>query len=215
MIEDTYSVSAIQSSSTHDWILNKHYAKRLPSISFAYGLFDDNVMVGICTIGKPASPQLCKGVCGEENSKFVYELNRLCVNDGLPKNALSFFVGKVLSLLPPLILVSYADSAQNHHGYIYQATNWIYTGATKARTDIGSEDGTHSRHYDKGLDYSKNRKFRSSKYRYVYFTGAKDQRKKWRKQLNYPVESYPKGDNKRYDASYEPDVQAVLFKESE
>ena len=210
-IKNTYSVSAIESFSTHDWILNKHYAKRLPTISFAYGLFDDNVMVGICTIGKPAAPQLCKGVCGEENSKFVYELNRLCVNDGLPKNALSFFVGKVLSLLPPLILVSYADSAQNHHGYIYQATNWIYTGATKARTDIGSEDGRHGRHYDKGLDYSRNRKFRSSKYRYVYFTGTKDQRKKWRKQLNYPVEPYPKGDNRRYDASYGPNVQSVLF----
>ena len=57
--------------------------------------------------------------------------------------------------------------------------------------------------------------FSMRKYRYIYFTGAKDQRKKWSKQLNYPVEPYPKGDNKRYDASYEPDVQAVLFKEGE
>ena len=28
-------------------------------------------------------------------------------------------------------MVSYADSGMNHCGYIYQATNWIYTGATK------------------------------------------------------------------------------------
>lgn len=34
-----------------------------------------------------------------------------------------------------LILVSYADSAQGHHGYIYQATNWIYTGISAKRTE--------------------------------------------------------------------------------
>ena len=129
----------------------------------------------------------------------------------MPKNTLSFFVAKCLKLLPPLILVSYADTAQNHHGYIYQATNWIYTGATKPRTDIGSEDGTHSRHYDKNIDYSNNRKFRSSKHRYVNFTGNKRQKKYWRTCLKYEVYDYPKGDNKRYDASYTPNTQTELF----
>ena len=90
-------------------------------------------MIGICTIGKPPSPSLCIGICGESESQYVYELNRLVVNDGLPKNSLSYFVSRVLQLLPQTILVSYADTSQNHHGYIYQATNWIYTGLTQKR----------------------------------------------------------------------------------
>ena len=211
-MKNDFYVLKIDSYQTYDWLIHKHYAKRIPSISFAFGLYDkNNILQGVCTIGKPASPSLCVGVCGKENSKYVYELNRLCVNDGLPKNTLSFFVSKVLKKLPSLIIVSYADKGQNHNGYIYQATNWIYTGASKERTDIGSEDGTHSRHYDKNIDYKKNRKFRSSKHRYVNFTGSKKQRKNFFKSLKYKIYNYPKGKNKRYDATYTPNTQGRFF----
>lgn len=207
-----YLVKSIDSSQTYDWLLHKHYAKRIPSISFAFGLFDkENIMQGVVTYGKPASPSLCNGICGLDNSRFVYELNRLCANDGLPKNTLSFFLSKSLKQLPSLIIVSYADTAKNHTGYIYQATNWIYTGSTKERTDIGNEDGTHSRHYDKNLDYKNFRKLRSSKHRYVKFTGNKIENKNWIKNLKYEIKPYPKGENKRYDASYTPIVQGQLF----
>ena len=208
-IIEKYYVLSIESNMTYDWLLNKHYAKRIPSISFSFGLYSNNILIGVLTIGKPASPSLCDGVCGKEFSQYVYELNRLCVNDNLEKNVLSFFVAKCLKLIPDnMILVSYADTLMNHHGYIYQATNWIYTGATKERTDIGFEDGSHSRHYSKEIDYSI-RKFRSSKHRYVYFLGKK--RKIFKKNLKYKIESYPKGKNDKYDSSYKPQVQINLF----
>ena len=208
-ITEKYKVLSIESSQTYDWLLHKHYAKRIPSISFAFGLYEDQILKGVLTIGKPASPSLCDGICGKDFSKYVYELNRLCVDDNLEKNTLSFFVGKCLKLIPDnMILVSYADTIMNHHGYIYQATNWIYTGSTKERTDIGFEDGSHSRHYSKEIDYSI-RKFRSSKHRYVFFIG--NQRKNFKKNLNYSIEPYPKGENKKYDSSYNPEVQLTLF----
>jgi hypothetical protein len=208
-ITEKYKVFSIESQMTYDWLLHKHYAKRIPSISYAFGLYDQNILVGVMTIGKPASPSLCDGVCGKEFNQYVYELNRLCINDDLEKNVLSFFVGKCLKSIPDnLILVSYADTLMNHHGYIYQATNWIYTGATKERTDIGFEDGTHSRHYSKNIDYSI-RKFRSSKHRYVFFIGK--MKKIFRKNLKYKIENYPKGENKKYDSSYQPQVQINLF----
>lgn len=206
-----YKVLLIESKQTYPWLLKKHYAKRIPSISWAFGLFQDNVLQGVLTIGKPASPSLCVGVCGKVFSEYVYELNRLCVNEGLAKNTLSYFVSSCLKQLPDLVLVSYADKAQNHTGYIYQATNWIYTGATKERTDIGFEDGTHSRHYEKSTDYKKNRKKRSSKHRYVYFTGGRSFKKKALNALNYTPKPYPKGDNKRYDTSHEVNTQVILF----
>jgi hypothetical protein len=208
-IPEKYHVKSIISEQTYDWLLHKHYAKRIPSISYAFGLYQSEILKGVLTIGKPASPSLCDGVCGKEFSQYVYELNRLCVDDNLEKNVLSYFVSQALKLIKDnLIIVSYADTMMSHNGYIYQATNWIYTGATKERTDIGFEDGTHSRHYDKNIDYSI-RKFRSSKHRYIYFLGKL--KRKFSKNLKYQIEEYPKGENKKYDFSYKPKVQLDLF----
>ena len=140
-IKDKYIVKSIKSFECKEWLLYKHYAKRMCSISYAFGLYVNNILIGVCTFGKPASPSLCDSTCGKENSKYVYELNRLCVNDNLEKNVLSFFVSNCLKMLPKLIIVSYADTAQNHHGYIYQATNWFYTGLSSKAKDkklIGS-----------------------------------------------------------------------------
>jgi hypothetical protein len=207
-IKKIYSVKKIDSNQTYDWLLHKHYAKRIPSISYAFGLFKENILQGICTFGKPASNSLCIGVCGENYSEFVYELNRLVINENLEKNVLSYFVGQIFKIFKKnkikIILVSYADTKMNHNGYIYQATNWIYTGRTQERTDIGSGE-SHSRHYDKNSDYSI-RKFRSSKHRYIYSIGFD-----LLKILKYNIEPYPKGENKNYDASYIPEVQLNLF----
>jgi hypothetical protein len=166
----------------------------MPSVSYAFGLFLLGQLVGVLTIGKPASNSLCKGILGDEYAHRVYELNRLITEDNLHKNALSFFVGKVLKLLKQedLIIVSYADTGMNHNGYIYQATNFIYTGQTKGRTDKFTPDNKHSRHYDN--QYNHLRKVRTSKHRYVYFTKSKDLIHK----LKYPVLPYPKAPNKNY-----------------
>lgn len=193
-----YIVKQIEHKDTKDFILNKHYAKRMPSVSFAFGLFKDDIIQGVLTIGKPASNSLCEGVCGVEHKAQVFELNRLVVNDGLPKNTLSYFVSSSLKMLKnqDLIIVSYADEGANHHGYIYQATNWIYTGKTKGRTDKYTPGGKHSRHYTE--IYNHIRKFRTSKYRYVYFTNRK-KLKQFVDMLQYPIiKEYPKGDNERY-----------------
>jgi hypothetical protein len=208
-MKDKYQVKSIDTYLTKEWLLKKHYAKRIPSISYSFGLFENDIMVGIMTIGKPASNALCIGVCGIDYSKYVFELNRLCVNDGLEKNVLSYFLSNCFKLIKDnLIIISYADTSQGHHGYIYQATNWIYTGKTKERTDIGFENGKHSRHYDKNLD-KLNRKNRSSKHRYIYFLGK--MKKEFKEKLNYKIEPYPKGENKRYDASFSPTLQTQLF----
>ena len=94
------------------------------------------------------------------------------------------------------IIVSYSDTGVGHHGYIYQACNFLYTGATKERTDIYTGDGKHSRHYtdeDMSCGY---RQVRSAKHRYVYFcTHLKSEKDEWRRALKYPVQPYPKGDN--------------------
>lgn len=176
------------------WFLNKHYAKRVPSVSFAYGLFYEGELRGVVSYGSPASPSLVKGVCGEEHSKKVIELNRLVIDEGMPKNSASFLIANSIKLLPkPKIIVSYADTQMEHVGKVYQATNFLYTGASKPRTDIDTGE-KHSRHYEGITDYSK-RKFRSSKHRYIYFHGCHQKEKR---ALKYSILPYPKGISKRY-----------------
>lgn len=188
------------------WIIDKHYAHRVPSISHAYGLYINNVLEGVVTYGKPASPSLCIGICGKEYSNIVIELNRLVVNDNSPRNSSSYLVGRSLRLLPkPKIVVSYADTGQSHIGYVYQATNFIYTGITIPRTDIDTGE-KHSRHYSKSADYSK-RKIRHQKHRYVFFSGCRELLPK----LKYPQFPYPKGDTKRYDSGPRLPTQSTIF----
>ena len=194
-MKEDYYIKEIEYKDTKDFILNKHYAQRMPSISYAFGLFNkENNLIGVLTIGKPASPSLCVGILGEEYASQVYELNRLVVLEGLERNVLSYFVGQVLKNLKKedLVLVSYADEGMGHYGFIYQATNWIYTGKTKQRTDKYTETNKHSRHYKDKNNHL--RKVRTPKHRYVYFT----KNKKLKDKLKYPILPYPKGDPKYY-----------------
>ena len=169
-----YVIKKISYEQTKPFILNIHYAKRMPSISYAYGLFESNNLIGIVSYGSPVSPSLCKGVAGEENKKIVIELNRLVLKEN-KKNQASILIGASLKLLPkPKIIVSYADTKQNHLGIVYQATNFMFTGTSKLRTDIASKDGKHSRHH---LGDKTKRVFRSPKHRYIYIIGNKKQKK--------------------------------------
>ena len=188
-----------------DFLLPIHYSGRKPTISYSFGYYENKELKAVCTFGKPASHSLCIGVCGNEYSDKVYELNRLCVN-GEIEIQLSKFVSWCLKQLKniDLIIVSYADTQMNHCGYIYQDTNWIYTGKTKQRTDKYVEGNKHSRHYDnenqQGL-----RKFRSSKHRYIYFTNRKYK-------LLYPILPYPKEENKRYTLGEY--IKPIIIKEN-
>jgi hypothetical protein len=100
-------------------------------------------------------------------------------------------VSKSLKLLPkPKVVVSYADTAQDHAGIIYQATNFLFTGTTRPRTDMAGKDGKHSRHH---LGDKTNRINRSAKHRYVYFIGTKKEKKILRSALRYDIKNqYPK-----------------------
>lgn len=95
-------------------------------------------------------------------------------------------------------VVSYADTAWGHVGYVYQATNFIYTGCTSERTDKVGQFGGHSRHYNKN---ETRRQFRSAKHRYIYLVGSKTDRKRMMSELRYGIMPYPKGDSIHYDVN--------------
>ena len=178
-----------------DFLLPRHYSGRVPSISQAFGWYINGDLKAVCTFGKPASPAPCKGVCGEKWKDNVYELNRLCRTDDLDE-PLSQFVSACLRRLRAnnWIILSWSDMGMNHHGYIYQACNFIYTGCSKKRTDPWSDDGKHARHIKCGEE--EYRVVRFPKHRYVYFcTHSKSIMKQWKEAFQWPILPYPKGDN--------------------
>lgn len=158
-------------------VVKHHYLHRKAPTSWAFGAYYADELVGVCTIGKPASHTLINGVCGKERAKDVFELNRLWLDDKCPKNSESRFLGWVLRQLPfGTILVSYADTAFGHQGIVYQATNWIRAGTSIPFKDYTFGEKDH-RSIPKHLrDKTKMiTKTRSLKNRYVYFTNPDDQ----------------------------------------
>lgn len=199
MLQNNMEMRPISYKEAVFFLYSKHYSGRKPMVSYAFGWFIEGSLKAVCTFGKPASPTLCVGVCGEKHSESVFELNRVCRTDDL-KEPLSKFIAFCLRELKQhnLIIVSYSDTAMNHHGYLYQATNFLYTGKTDPRTDKFTEGNKHQRHYDNSKQEGK-RKERSAKHRYVYFcTNNRALKAEWIKSLRYEVQKYPKGENKNY-----------------
>lgn len=215
-------VLPIKPEETEPWLLQKHYAKRMCPISFAFGAYEGTQLIGIVTYGVSASSTLRQGICGKQWTDHVYELNRLCCENR--PNLASQLVGKSMQMLPkPIIVVSYADTEQGHVGYVYQATNFLYTGLSSKFKDPKVKGLEHQHHatYAHGLTNAEViEKFgeenvyfveRARKHRYVFFVGNKSQRKQMLKDLKYEVLPYPKGDSRRYDAGGSVATQELLF----
>lgn len=210
-------VMGIKPFETYEWLERKHYAHRIPNICHAFGLYDKE-LIGVVTYGIPANKSLniIAGVPG-------IELNRLCINDDSPKNSASMLVGRSLQLLQsPLCVISYADINQNHVGYIYQATNFIYTGLSSEegkwfvngkemhRKNIFNTWGTSSEEVIRGKVKELVIIKQQAKHRYLYFIGSKKEKKVWLNNLTWPILPYPKGDTSRYNADHEPQTQSVF-----
>jgi hypothetical protein len=226
-----FEVLKIKPEETHEWLKKLHYAKRVPPISYAFGLYIDGILTGIVTYGMPSSSTLRNGICGEENSNYVLELNRLCF-DSFVKNGASILVSKSLKHLPkPTIVISYADTNQGHVGYIYQACNFIYTGLSAKRTDWKIK-GLEHLHGQTIADMSKSaaggergsrvdfmrQKFgddfyleeRARKHRYIFIVGNKYQKNNLINKIKYKIENYPKGESKKYEINQTASKQNLL-----
>ena len=134
----------------------------------------------------------------------VYELNRLWVSDDVPKNGESFLIGNTIKLLDKEIIVSFADSSQEHIGFVYQATNFLYCGLSAKFRDpkVKGLENQHHATYAHGMTmaqviekYGKENVYyvdRPRKHRYIYFNCNKKRKKELMGKLRYKILPYPK-----------------------
>lgn len=205
-LKEDYEIQQISYQEAMDIVVARHYLHRKCPVSYAFGLVSktDRRIVGVVTYGVSPSSTLLKGICGPEEAKNVYELNRLWVDDSVPKNGESFLVASSMKLLDREIIVSFADTSQGHVGYIYQAANFIYTGLSAKFKDpkVKGLENQHHATYANGLTNqevidkfgSDNVYFvdRPRKHRYIYFNCGKKRKKELIKKLRYKVIEYPK-----------------------
>lgn len=196
-------------------VSQKHYSRRLGIFWEGFGLFKDGVIVGVCCFGQP-SPAIQKHAF--KNRSFrLYELTRLVVDEGV-KNGASFLISQSLKLLSsrPCAVVSYADSMHGHCGIVYQATNWIYTGATISHDKLYKIDGVTYHPISlrdqfgatNPMQWVKDNKdsFEISivkpqtKHRYFFLCGSKKEIRNMKQNLRYETAKYPKSEKSTYDS---------------
>lgn len=199
-----YYIKRIDYKTAMDIVVKEHYLHRRAPCSFAFGLFDkiSDFIVGVICYGTPSSSSLRQGICGPEERFNVIELTRLWVSDMAGRCSESFLIGNTIRLVDKEIIVSYADTSKGHVGYVYQATNWIYTGLSAKRTNWTIEgvnkhcQSIADKHSAKELKELYGNKFslqlRSRKHRYIYFNCSKKRKKELFEKLRYKVRPYPK-----------------------
>lgn len=147
--KNIYFVEEIDKREAQAISIKNHYLHRKAPCSQAFGLMDreqGDRIVGVLLLGVSASSTLLKGICGPEEAKNVLELSRLWIEDGTPRNTESFFISQAIKRASKQIIVSFADGGSNHVGYVYQATNWLYTGLSAKFKDpfhTGEFKGRH------------------------------------------------------------------------
>ena len=207
---DKMNVVKITKNIADHFVLEKHYSKKSPIFWVGFGLVENGMITGVVVYGQP-SPPIQKHAFKDRDFR-LYELSRLVIQSKT-KNAASFLVGNSLKMIEPrpCAIVSYADMEQNHCGIIYQATNWIYTGATISHDKTYIVDGVKTHPMTlRGMGITDPTRWAkennismikpSKKHRYFYIIGNKWEKMDIRNKLIYPeVKEYPKCDQKRYD----------------
>ena len=129
-----YKVKPVTRSEVKDFIEEHHYSHNINGlrISYCFGLYDDETLVGAMLYGGLAMANAWKKY--GESEEEVLELRRLVLIDDTPRNSESFFIGHTLRWLKKntkvKTIVSYADPNYGHSGVIYRASNFTHVGMT-------------------------------------------------------------------------------------
>ncbi len=109
-----------------------HYSKSLPAgKTVRVGVWEDERFIGCVVFARGAAKNLGKPYGLEQTQ--ICELARMALADHkTPVSKIMAIAVRMLSKEMPTmrLIVSFADKDQDHHGGIYQACNWIYTGET-------------------------------------------------------------------------------------
>lgn len=202
------------------FICKYHYSKNCPtSLLMAVGEYVGETLVNCIVFNHPAMNGMSQMIWKGGNDSNTIELARMVSLEPKPKNMETFCIKRALKLLKEMypkykICVSYADNAMGHHGYCYQASNFVYFGQSASanmwwvdgervhQRTIYSRYGTNSLSKLKemlGDRIQKETNGPSKSRYYIILAQNKKEKREIEKLIKVPSLPYPKGDNKRYN----------------
>lgn len=132
--DDSFCVQLIPAKLARDVIREKHYSHTVSNGSRIHlGIFADGVMLGVMQLGAAMNPKSCGSVVTGTQQDEYLELNRLWLDDVLPRNsesrAFSYAVKFIKKAHPKIAWIqSFADERCGRFGVTYQACNFVYCG---------------------------------------------------------------------------------------
>ena len=120
-----------------------HYSRCVPMPPIVkIGVWEDEKFVGVVLFSRGASPAL--GAAYGLSQLECCELTRVALRDH--KNPVSRIISIAIRFLKKSndglrLIVSFADPSHGHHGGVYQAGGWIYSGDSDEKTDFIAPDG--------------------------------------------------------------------------
>lgn len=123
--------------------LNWHYSKAVPMPPIVkVGVWEDAKFIGVVLFSRGASPML--GAAYNLEQTECCELTRVALTNH--KTSVSRIIAIAIRFLKKnnqglRLIVSFADQYQGHHGGIYQAGGWVYSGQSASKHDYLGPDG--------------------------------------------------------------------------
>ena len=171
---------------------NWHYSKCLPAGKLVkVGVWENNKFIGVVLFGRGANNNMLKPFDLQQDEGC--ELVRIALTKH--QSPVSKIMAIAIRFLHKSqkglrLIVSYADPDQNHHGGIYQACNWLYTGrVSKAVKVFYNGKWSHKKTVDdSGIDQSNlSKKIVQGKHRYLMALDKQMQEK-----IEHLAKPYPK-----------------------
>lgn len=172
---------------------NWHYSRILPSGKLVkLGVWENDRFIGVIIFSRGASPYLGKKIDLDQTE--LCELTRVALTThATPVSQLVAEAIRILRQDNPGMraIVSFADPKEGHHGGIYQAGNWLFTGRTNPTIEYWI--GNRWRH-TRGSYWHPDRKGAKTrevpgKFRYMYPLDKQTRRRLNKIAMPYPTKA--------------------------
>lgn len=194
------TVGPVTTADVQEFCHRYHYTATGGSTLWRYGLWHGWVLLGVVSYNLPTR-ETCESVFGPDHVDKVWHMGRLSMADDAPRNSESRLIAgslKAITRERPDVwaVLTYAATDVGHIGYVYQATNAIYTGMGGHTTyyvdNKGQRRTDHHTNDTRAKDAGWTKHQGGLKHRYVYVLGSKTQRRQRMALLRLEQLPYPK-----------------------
>jgi hypothetical protein len=196
-------VEPIDRELANEVIRQNHYSGKVYNASYIHlGAFWSGELVGVAQYGYAMNPTSQEGVVPGTGPKEYLELNRLWVDDVMPRNTESAILSLTLKFIrattPVRWVQSFADERCRRFGAVYQACSFLYCGEHTAV--FWEIDGqwfhnsilTRDPNLTPAAKWAQENRERAVPHNLRQFRYVKFLRPKYRRDLALPTYPYPK-----------------------